>query len=366
MSIFADPLQNWRNDDLLLDENSRKALADDDAHLLRALDWPELRAAFEPFERDAQAGQGGTLWQRSIVVGFATTGLMVTALVPLLSAGDQSIAGIVASIITVIAGLIAVGYAVRGAWRRTWLRNRFRAERLRQLNFQFLIYHLDLVRAALRDSSAMERLKTARAQALDATLSALSDDNATKVKIDAMLKDEAGELGWLLPVAEVTPSSLRNDPDTLRLLDAIKRLRIDVQLAYTERKLSRSVQTTDFQALIIDRISQGVSLTMLSLALFVGLSLWMKWTSFSTVLIVIEGLLGAALAGLRLTIDAFGADEDARRYRRYLDECRHRKTEYDAAGDEAEGRYRALRKLEENSYRELRDFVQLQRRRRLI
>ena len=42
-----DPLANWPNDDLLLEGKSRNRIARDYPDLLKILDWPELRAAFE-------------------------------------------------------------------------------------------------------------------------------------------------------------------------------------------------------------------------------------------------------------------------------------------------------------------------------
>ena len=46
-----DPLANWPNDDLLLEQKSRNRVAREHPDLLKILDWPELRAAFEDTTR---------------------------------------------------------------------------------------------------------------------------------------------------------------------------------------------------------------------------------------------------------------------------------------------------------------------------
>ena len=50
-----DPLTAWPNDDLLLKQESRNRIARDHPDLLKVLDWPDLRAAFE--EHDAPANE---------------------------------------------------------------------------------------------------------------------------------------------------------------------------------------------------------------------------------------------------------------------------------------------------------------------
>ena len=194
-SIFADPLESWANDDILLDRPARDRLAAEHPRALRVLDWPELRMLFANYEAPAteEANSGRRL------------GRMIVA-----------------------------------AWRRQVaprtsraLGSRFWTERARGLYFQVLINNLDLAVRAMTDDRAFQTWKRTRADALQAL--PLARDLPERIR--DLVKDVTDQDVWIVPAWATPPPLPPASPELDTLLGRLRAQRFDVQIAYVGHKL---------------------------------------------------------------------------------------------------------------------------------
>ena len=193
LSVFADPLAGWANDDVLLDKDARQRLGAEHPAALRVLDWPELRALFKQHEAPAnqQARRDRRFGLASACAGVL--GLVLVAFAPLAGSAGQPL------------GIAALGLAVGGgalaAWQRIaarstsrWLGSRYWTERARGLYFQVLVNNLDLAARAMTDDRALAEWKMARARALEALPSA----GDLPARIRDMAADVADDEVWIV------------------------------------------------------------------------------------------------------------------------------------------------------------------------
>ena len=166
LGLLGDPFEDWRNDDLLFDDEQRAYVARHHPKAAPLFDWPELRALFKT--HDPQASR---FRKRSRRIGSAAVALGCASLIATASLGAmggapseaKSALGITAAVLAVLSGLIGYSGVLSGRAKWRWLSHRFWTERLRQLHFQLIINNLPEALAAMASAKAMAASNPRRA-----------------------------------------------------------------------------------------------------------------------------------------------------------------------------------------------------------
>ena len=177
------------NDDLLLDDANRRAEADRHHAIAGVLDFPELREVFVPIDKEAnRAKKASQAW------GFWA---VVMALLSLLGGSSEVVWGhleepwpvLIAGLCGLLglSAVVVAGFGVLyGRRKRTWLRNRLRTERLRQLHFQAFPTHFSRI-VDLVAKTRGEKLEA------DAALTAYKNDRVVWIDDYVRTRGRAGD-----------------------------------------------------------------------------------------------------------------------------------------------------------------------------
>ena len=361
-----DPLADWPNDDLLLEEKSRNRVARDYPDLLRVLDWPDLRAVFEEHDTPANAAHRKCRRFGGAAVVCGAAGMLLAALAPVLTGAGLSgwVLGLLASTLTVLGTLLGLAHWIGARHRSDWLLHRFWTERLRQFHFQFLLNHFDLAVKASEHDPALEEHKKCRGEALERLIDDFRDVRSLIQKLE---EDKAELSPWL---QDQWPGAAPDTVDSERgqlLLCALYRQRFDIQIQYTEKKRDESIHSPKTRARVV-RI--GCDLLTFSAMLLAGLTgvLLLFGHPLDSLAVRLSMGLGAAagvlVLALRIVDEGLQLRVDDERYRWYLSSLRalnERFTQSDPGGQIA-----ALRELEHLSYKEMRRFIVVHNRARFL
>lgn len=361
-----DPLADWPNDDLLLEEKSRNRVARDYPDLLKILDWPDLRAAFE--EHDAPANEAHRKCRRfgaaAVVCGAA--GMLLAALAPVLTGAGLSgwVLGLLASALTVLGTVLGLAHWIGTRHRSDWLLHRFWTERLRQFHFQFLLNYFDLAVKASAHDPALEEYRKCRTEALERLIDDFRDVRGLIRKLE---QDEAELSPWL------QDEWLNEAPDTADsergqlLLRALHKQRFGIQIQYTEKKLDESIHSPKTRARVV---RNGCDLLTFSAMFLAGLTgvLLLFGNPLGSLAVRLSMGLGAAagvlVLALRIVDEGLQLRVDDERYRWYLSSLRALAGRF--AQSDSGGQIAALRELEHLSYKEMRRFIVVHRRARFL
>lgn len=354
LSVFADPLAGWHNDDILLDKEARQALGNVEPGLLRVLDWPELRALFKQHEEPANlhVRRGRQLGLASVGAGVAA--MAVAAIALLVPPGLAVPAGAVALLLAATAGGL---YGVRRLLARStaqWLGSRYWTERARGLYFQVLINNLDQAVEAMTDNPALAVWRATRAQALEA-LPPASDMAA---RVHAMSDDVADEAVWLLPTWRSAPPPPEPSPNLDKLLARLRAQRFDVQIAYSRRRLGESMGAPRRRAEANARLAKLATVGAVLAAGGAGLSLLLGLGPDALVTraaVAVAITATAAVLGLRAVNDALYPSAELVRFAGYNAAAVQARAQFDSDGLAA--KIDALRAMEVHAYRDLRAFI---------
>ena len=361
-----DPLADWPNDDLLLEEKSRNRVARDYPDLLKILDCPDLRAAFE--EHDTPANEAHRKCRRfggaAVVCGAA--GMLLAALAPVLTGAGLSgwVLGLLASALTVLGTVLGLAHWIGARQRSDWLLHRFWTERLRQFHFQFLLNHFDLAVKASEHDPALVEYKKCRGEALERLIDDFRDVRSLIRKLE---EDEAELSPWL---QDQWPNEAPDTADSERgqlLLRALYTQRFDIQIQYTEKKLDESIHSPKTRARVV---RSGCDLLTFSAMLLAGLTgvLLLFGSPLDSLAARLSMGLGAAagvlVLALRIVDEGLQLRVDDERYRWYLSSLRALAGRF--AEPDPGGQIAALRELEHLSYKEMRCFIVAHKRARFL
>lgn len=351
------------NHDLLLNEGDAERARRLYPLIGEFLDWSELREAFRPID-----AQGNTRRQRARTSGFlavmlGTAALCVAALEPRLHelhlGRDVDLALTLAALLLGVFALLIAGGVLRGAGKREWLHHRAATERLRQLHFQWLVRRAKAI-AVANTPAARRKLHAERARLLGRLAERLPIGKTALVA--GLVDDVAGESAWLAPSAE-TPAGFRPEA-FVELVDAYRNLRLSHQADYAAKMLERGVG-------FWPREPRGQGQRIASLAFLLTLGVIVvhfisavtllgiqerpaglgAWLQTSAILLAVLALgLRALEGGLRTGVNVV-------RYVRYKNDVEVISLRFDHAGADVEARIAEMEKMEELSYRELREFL---------
>lgn len=355
------------NDDLLLNpgdvERARRvfpAIGD-------ALDWPRLRRVFTPHEREANQSKRRSRKRGVWALVMALLALWLAALEPVLhELGTAVVLALTGSIAVLGAIGVVLGSGVlMGARKERWLHHRAATERLRQLHFQILVRRAAQFAAA--DPTVVAEAVTERERLLDLLERDLKPGVARP--IETIIQDVGGAECWRVGERPpVPPSAIR--PAVLKeLFDAYATLRFQHQEDYAAKKLARGVGLWPWepagQAQRIEMTSYSLTLIVVLfhlLAVVVVTLAVTRGSSGEEGLGPFLGMVGiwAALAVLALRVleDGLRPRAEVGRLRLYRGEVEELSRKFKAATEPA-AKLALMERLEELSYRELRDFLTL-------
>jgi hypothetical protein len=353
IGLFADPLADWANDDILLTKPARAMLGQRHLQGLRVLDWPELRQLFARYETPANKHARRDRGLGLISVAMAVVGMMLAAFAPM-ATGFERWLGLTAAVLTLTgAGLTAFHWLDRQSKAR-WLGNRFWTERVRGLYFQAIVNNLDLVARSMTDNNALREWKAVRANALESLPK--PDDLTAQIARLAGTVDEADV--WVVP-AWARPTAPPEPSEGLEvLLPLLRSQRFDVQLAYVDRKLSDSLRTPGRRSEIVRKGSEVLPAVAVLAAALAGVLMALGLTpadAFVRLTLAVAASAAAVALALRVINDSMLLSDDASRYAWYSAAVLRARNRFDV-GDMGE-KLAALRDMEIVAYRDLREFV---------
>ena len=334
-----------------------------------ALDWPQLREAFAPHEQKANRAKRQSRGRGLLALALALIALWLAALEPRLYEllpGEGllwALTGAVAVLGT--AGVILGSSVLIGGRKERWLHHRAATERLRQLHFQVL------VRRATRLAAADPAVVTEALAERERVLDLLAHDLKLGITrpVEAIIEDLGGAECWLLPECPPVPSSALRPGVLDELFRAYARLRFRHQVDYATRKLAsgaglwpwepegqaRRIEQTSYTLTLIAVICHVVALVVVTLAVTLALA-GESWLSPA---LQAAGILAAlGVLALRVLEDGLRPRAEAGRLRLYRGEVAELSRKFEAAAEPA-AKLALMERMEEVSYRELRDFLTL-------
>lgn len=357
-TFLHDRMTEWGNDDLLFTKAQRDLVDTEFPGAALVFDFPELRARFEQIDGVATSYRRQRHRSGITAVMFAAFGAFLSALLPVIEllGGDfpRSIFAVSAAVSLV--GLVwALHLAYVDPRKDGWLENRLRSERLRQFFFQFLLSNPELGARAMHDAASLKRWKHDRAVAFrhfEAWLAKPASSELTTVIDDVNQRRNWFAESWK------HPPRLTGDVDLTDYLTLLRRLRIDVQLAYVREKLAPGMSSPETKWAIASSVSWIFALTAVLLTSVSAILLFRGMAMDAPAFVIVASMValcGVASALVRVIAEGLQLRTDRDRYRWY----REAVEEVDASfhNPDPHARLAALRELEELSYREMREFL---------
>jgi len=352
---FVDPLKDWPNDDLMVRKETRAIWRQNRPTAFRVLDWPELRQEFELHDAPASRGKRASRIQGLLSVALAGLGIIVLAVTTVLPAEALHAVTLAALLLMFLGGGLAIAHRLLLSSRDVWLGHRYWAERLRQLHFQSLLVHFDLVCAAITDRKHLAELHRLRGVWLDDFKSEARDPRA---QIKEICEDRAATRTWLRPDWHEARSFRAEGPNAEALFEALGKQRIGIQYHYAKLNLGDDIYSPSVRTRLLKGVASAMTGLVVGIALIgivtlaighpvlgIGLSGW-------TMLVGVASAIGLTS---RATNDGLQAEADDERCQWYFEAVGNIKERFESA--DSVGRLVALRQLEEVAYRDLRLFL---------
>lgn len=361
MSVTANPLAGWRNDDIMLSTETRDYVQAHDPVMFAVLDWPEMRQLFMAHEQLANQARKRTRRNGTLTLAVAAVGLIFYQIFEKVDAAPHWIAN-VAGLVTVASAVAGLVILLRAKGRSRWLANRLWTERLRQLHFQILVNHAPLVAGALREweSAGQGGPDFAELQAIRARLLA---EMAFKIEgneadcIARIIDDEAEVKPWIDPAWPIEPTALADDGSVNRLLDMLAQHRIDIQIEYVRKSIRPGFHSPITRGAWIKAGADMLTIIAIAagfVAYLVGVFNPAPVAATKWVLIF-QSLCSAIIVYLAAMDGGLRIHADADRYRWYLASVEDISRRF-AHSPSPATRLSLLRELECRSYQEMRRF----------
>lgn len=359
-NLFDDPLAGWANDDLLFADKTRQHFAAVAPAALPVFDWPELRAVFARHDKVANAARrasrtGGT---RAAMLGFA--GLILAALTPLLIGGGDTwlsrALGVAVAGLATIAALWGWAQLLTGRRKREWLSGRFLTERLRQMQFQFVLANFDLAVAVMQDAARLPEWQARRATALAAF--ELNIASPLTASYAAMLDDIAEEAFWIDPAWRTRAAMPVPSPECEILFAMLANQRFEIQRQFSSLKRLPGLHSVASRARLVRQVSDVLTVVVLVATAAGGVLLAMGEPLDGVPIRAMTAILAlstATIAGMRVFNEGLQLASEAERYRWYHAAVTALARRFGDA--EAAGRIELLRDMERLSYQEMRWFL---------
>lgn len=363
--------------------NSDIAANDTDAAYLRqqyptianVLYWPELVAEFQKREAVAKEKKGISRKDATWAVGLfvLSTTLLQLAGSPLVDSAARLPGTLVAvSALFLLFAVILGKGLLFGRRKAAWLRERLCAERLRQLHFQFLLFHADKVVSARRMDQ--DALIADRSRTLGAVVRRLDDDGyIKKVRDDSGLEES--------DLLETRQASF-GDVDPLAHSEFTRywtESRFEWQAGYANSQLVEAPTSFALRGSLADRnrATETIEWIFTVLIAFLQLSaigaqivLFIRSTLFSSSdtqlfalftqgILLLISIFAVLSVGLQSYRDGLSLPSDVGRNRVYASYTTKLLRKFRDVVDEADlkGQLRVMREMEDLAYFEMREFL---------
>ena len=354
------------NDDLLLNEGSRRHAKAEFPLISHVLDNPELRADFEPIDQRAGAAKGRSQQAGLWAVVLAVLSLVGAAAEPLwrdLPWPWPVVVAVGAGLLGLTAVLLAGFGVLYGKHKDRWLLNRLCTERLRQLHFQAFIWKLPEIAASCTkaDPHAVEHFIEDRRTAVAAFVHWLTGQ--ADAELTAVLEPTGGARVWLYEAGHApppVPAGFNPEP----LFRAYRKLRFQEQLGYADHKLRRVSFALAFSTAPLRNQRDTLrAVWMLAFGALIALHIvlvvghFVGWHGAHHPLLHV-GVVWLALValGARTLEEGFGLSREIERYEDYRAEVFDTRERFDRATT-PEGKLRAMVDMERMSFDEMRSFL---------
>jgi hypothetical protein len=380
-SAMPVPLPEQFNDDLLLSEQDRKWVSDTFPTLIHVLDYPQLRDDFSKYDEKANQSKKRLRRAGLATIAFGVVALLGASTEPLFPQPSSIVAYVIFGV-SAFAGFLSIVisafYVLRSPYKNVWLEARLMTERLRQFQFQILVFHIPTILSCASQPDFASRFGKAR----DRWYSTFNMEHAEHLsaKLKEVLDDDADEQ-YQLHVADAA----ENTPGSGSVLDEIfaayKLLRIKHQILYANYKLGGD--GFDFPRRQVSILS-GISLICILFVFFAHfavsisvVSQWLpQWLLFQTVKDVLTYVLGVPLHVLiiwtvifalaaRTFEEGLQPTREVERYTAYRARLGHLLHNFDGASNLSE-RILLMTQVEQLIYQEMREFLKTNYKARFV
>jgi hypothetical protein len=352
------------NHDILLNDGDTQLARQQYPNIGDILEWPELQQAFKPHEESANQQKKASRQRGMRALGCALVALWLSTLEPRihdLHPGIYLVWGLTLLIALFgICGLLLGSQILRGKKKIEWLHHRAATERLRQLHFQWIVRRI--VQIAGADGDGRDNLIRER----NKILTSVKHDMGTGVTqpIETIVADLGSIHCWMVNQENQHGQHSKTNKIILdELFSAYTKLRFRHQADYVMRKLGKGYGIwpweVEGQARRIHETANILTVTTIAIDLFVlplmfftssnyeNLILWLQTVSIMSAL---------AVLALRVLDEGVRPRADVARLRNYRGEVEELFRKFMATGDTVT-KLSFMERMEELSYRELRDFL---------
>ncbi|MGE0047103.1 MAG: hypothetical protein AB7J28_02385 [Hyphomonadaceae bacterium] len=360
------------NDDLLTGERDREKAKRAFPNIYFALDHPELRAMFDPLDAEANREKLLGRYAGFIAIMLALASLLLVAAEPVihynLHIDTEAWLGPLAAF-TGLAGLVVgVWFGLHSGAKRKWLLKRFVCERLRELQFQILIFRAPMIVDAIGDPAKQEAFFAERQRLRDAF--AIRHEARIDAEFADITESEGDQACWLASAPDEAAVAAMDPAKADELFRAYEHLRINHQIGYVTHKLRNSTKLFDFPirrqegvfavgTIILVGLLFSVHLLTLPGAIFDFNSNWDRFFHFLTIAFAVTAL------AIRALEEGFQPQRDVERYETYRYGCRVVRERFGEAKTPAE-KFEAMRQFERLVFEEMKLFMRTSARSRFV
>lgn len=347
------------NHDLLLDPQDLENARVEFPNIFPALDNPALRRDFALV--DGVANRRKRISRR---IGRLSVALVTIALIAAASSqlyGEQAWVHYVealAAVLGLFGALLGFGGVLSRSAKDRWLKNRFKAERLRQFHFQSLTAMAPQILAAA-GAGDWEAFTSERDAAYTAFHRAL--ENAVQAKFAVALDDHANARSaesWVVQANKVVPDA---NPHLAELLRAYRKFRLIGQRDFAQLKITP--QGRLFSSIPADQAKSLAEVGFYCVLALVALHLCVaggaffhlapEWAKVMHVAAIDFAILALAF---RTLDEGMQPHREVARYRAYRDSIRNITLRFDAAGATSAA-HESMIAMEELAYDEMGSFL---------
>lgn len=354
-------MEQWPNDDLLMQAHAREYLKAEFPEAYEVLDWPELRRTFEEIDKKAIKARKRRQRIGFTAVGVAGLGAFLSAALPLveLAGGEVMRSAFFAAVALSAAGLVfSLFFVTIDRAKSQWLEQRLLTERLRQFYFQFMIFNAGLAIRAMRDPTALEEWRREQAEAVQFFLAWAK--RPMRAELAAVIDDVNDKHAWMRAKWRRRPEIPLPSNELDTYFGILRRQRIGIQLHYVREKLQPGFGSPESRL----NLSQVVGYTCASLtfaATAVAAALLLQGSTTAAlefrILTSIAALCGAVGVVCKVLAEGLQLKMDVERYRWYRAAVADIDAEFH--DNDVSRRFALLRKIEYVAYREMREFLKI-------
>jgi hypothetical protein len=353
------------NHDLMMNAGDAHAAREMFPAIADVLDWPKLHEAFAPHERAANQAKKQSRRSGVMALAVALAALWLAVLEPTISAlvPGQKTLWILTIGVAVLAGagLVLGSRVLLGGRKERWLHHRAATERLRQLHFQFLI------RRARQFAAEDQALAAVAMQERNRALEMLKHNLRKGVAkpVDAIMEDLGGARCWLVDAATSNPAPAIRPAILYDLFRAYTYLRFQHQADYVAKKVAPGIGfwpwEPEGQARRINESAYAltflvIACNVVAVSVVTVVPAGENWIFQAVQTISMLAAMGAL--ALRVLEDGIRPRLEVTRLRNYRGEVLELFRKFEAS-TEVSAKLSLMERLEELSYRELRDFLTL-------